>query len=82
MHSQVETVMLAGTLILLLMTANTLMLYSMPASRPGMEQEVVFPRSLISSCTPENHTSILTKDDIFGFRVYKLLSILNSSIIL
>lgn len=53
LYLQVETVMLAGTLILLLMTANTLMLYSMPASRPEIVQLVVLPGILISNWTPD-----------------------------
>lgn len=55
-HLQVETVRLAGTLMLLLMTANTLMLYSMPASRPEIVQVVALPGILISSCTPDRET--------------------------
>lgn len=56
-HLQVEIVMLAGMLILLLMTANTLMLYSTPASRPGIVQDVILPGILISNCTPNSDTS-------------------------
>lgn len=55
-HLHVETVMLAGTLMLLLMTANTLMLYSTPASRPEMVQAVVLPGILISNGTPDRET--------------------------
>lgn len=56
-HLQVEIVMLAGMLILLLMTANTLMLYSTPASRRGMVQELILPGILISIWTPNNDKS-------------------------
>lgn len=52
----VETVMLAGTLMLLLITANTLMLYSTPASRPEMVEAVVLPGILISNGTPDRKT--------------------------
>lgn len=55
-HLHVETVMLAGTLMLLLMTANTLILYSTPASRPEMVQAVVLPGILISNGTPDGET--------------------------
>lgn len=58
LHLQVETVMLAGTLILLLMTANTLMLYSMPASKPEIVQVVVLPGILISNWTPDGETEM------------------------
>lgn len=54
---QVQTVMLAGMLMVLLMTANTLMLYSMPASSPVIVQVVVLPGILISSCTPDKRVS-------------------------
>lgn len=57
-YLHVETVMLAGTLILLLMTANKLMLYSMPASRPEIMQVVVLPGILISNWTPDRSMSI------------------------
>lgn len=53
LYLQVETVILAGTLILLLMTANTLILYSMPASSPDIVQVVVFPGILISNWMPD-----------------------------
>lgn len=53
LHLQVQTVILAGTLIVLLMTANTLMLYSMPAWSSKIVQVVVLPGILISSCTPD-----------------------------
>lgn len=56
-HLQVETVMPAGTLMLLLMTANTLMLYSTPASRLEMVQAVVLPGILISNGTPDRETN-------------------------
>lgn len=55
-HLHVDTVMLAGTLMLLLMTANTLMLNSTPASRPEMVQAVVLPGILISNGTPYKET--------------------------
>lgn len=55
-HLHVETAMPAGTLMLLLMTANTLMLYSTPASRPEMVQAVVLPGILISNGTPDRQT--------------------------
>lgn len=60
-HLQVEIVMLAGMLMLLLMTANTLMLYSTPASRPGMEQAVILPGIRISNWTPTSDTNIKKK---------------------
>lgn len=53
LHLQVQTVILAGTLIVLLMTANTLMLYSMPAWSSKIVQVVMLPGILISSCTPD-----------------------------
>lgn len=56
LNLQVKTAMLAGTLILLLMTANTLMLYSKPGSSPEIVQAVVLPGILISICTPDRET--------------------------
>ncbi|TNN37261.1 hypothetical protein EYF80_052579 [Liparis tanakae] len=55
-QAQVEALTPAGTLMLLLMTANTLMLYSTPASRPEMLQLLLFPGIRISSCTPDRET--------------------------
>lgn len=63
-HLHVEIVMLAGMLILLLMTANTLMLYSTPASRLGMVQEVMLPGILISNWTPNRDKSEKKKIEI------------------
>ncbi len=52
MHSQVETKVFIGALMMLSITAYTLMLYSRPGSNPLMVVFVTFPGTLISSWTP------------------------------
>lgn len=64
LHLHVQTVMLSGTLMLLLMTANTFMLYSRPASRSEMVHVVVFPGILNSSCTPDTEIREKSKNHI------------------
>lgn len=70
-YLHVDTVMLAGTLMLLLMTANTLMLYSTPASRSEMVQAVVLPGILISNGTPDRERERQRKTT--GVHYYALL---------
>lgn len=70
LHLQVQTVILAGTLIVLLMTANTLMLYSMPAWSSKIVQVVVLPGILISSCTPDRETGEEIRD-VYAFKRFR-----------
>lgn len=65
LHLHVETAMPAGTLMLLLMTAKTLTLYSTPASRPEMVQEVVLPGILISNGTPDTETGMRERQSVY-----------------
>lgn len=65
LHLHVETAMPAGTLMLLLMTAKTLMLYSTPASRPEMVQAVVLPGILISNGTPDTETGTGKRQSVY-----------------
>lgn len=55
----------AGTLMLLLMTAKTLMLYSTPASRPEMVQAVLLPGILISNGTPDTETGRRNRQSVY-----------------
>lgn len=65
LHLHVETAMPAGTLMLLLMTAKTLMLYSTPASRPEMVQAVLLPGILISNGTPDTETGRRKRQSVY-----------------